>query len=400
MTVNANDHPKTDWSGKPFAAPSPFFLTKSWRITRGMRYDSLTDGITPTLAGQDSIFAGECNKGLPVYCGYFNGTFANLNSFRADFPAAPYILSITPNGASGARCIDCEPGDASVARAAQFVADNLPQTPPAQGRNDQGKPMVYCSAGDSKAVINAVAALGISRSQWVLFSAHWIGQHICSPAGCGFPQADATQYMDGPNFDSDLFYAYCFGTVFPLAIGEAGSAVITLQQNINKWISVLATLISTPITPLVVDGEFGALTQAAVTVAQEFFGTDGPAGTASQALFNDLAAPPVPPSAQVFDPVTGLTLDGAGPHSVAFHFTESENQTGLVKFQVVVCKGDTLTVPLFTHYIDFEATGTYSQQYGGLSPSTGYVLGVRGMEQDGSHSSKWALLHFQTAPAV
>jgi len=481
-------HPPYDWSGRKFGVPDPVFLTKSWRVKHGWRDpETLTaqvDSVTTTLAGEDSINAAACSKGLPVYCGYYNGTFANLNAFRSLYPSA-IILSITPDGVKGARCIDCEPGDATVAEAADFVAANLP-TAGAGGRNDGGLPMVYTSAGDAQAVINAVAAKGIARSQWVLWSAHWIGEHICSPAGCGYPQADGTQYASNNSYDSDLFYSYCFGTVspWPLGVGSTGPLVTSLQQNINKCVNALAGALGIP--PLVVDGDFGTITEAAVAVAQVYFNNGGVRGTCDQALYNSLAAnpapPPPPPSwpltagdtgplvrtlqgnlvkwkfasadpavfpidgnfgsltrtavvnaqahfkngAQLgtcdqalfndlaaappappdppfaYEPVTGLKLLGAGPHSVKFEFTApAQPHAGLAKFEVVVSKGDTLTTDIsgYPRYIGFGKPGLYEEQYGDVQPTTGYTMGVRGMAQDGSHSSKWVLLHFQTAPA-
>src|SRR5580693_519299 len=126
--MNMQVHPQADWSGKAFGAPHPVLLTRSWRVKRGIRKPAVVDAVyagSATLMGEDSISASGCAHGLPVYAGYYNGTFANLNSFRATFPSA-IVLSITPNGAGGARCIDCEPGDATVAGAADFVAANLP----------------------------------------------------------------------------------------------------------------------------------------------------------------------------------------------------------------------------------------------------------------------------------
>lgn len=482
-------HSQLDYSGSKFGVPNPVALTKSWQVSKGLRKSSLTPlavGAITTLAGQDSTSAASCTRGLPVYAGYYNGTFANLNSFRADFPAA-IILSITPNGIKGARCIDCEPGDATVAGAANFVAANLPDTS-AGGRNDGGKPMVYCSAGDSQAVVNAVAAKGIARDQWILWSAHWIGQHICSPGGCGYPQADGTQYASNNSFDSDLFYSYCFGAVvstWPLQNGSSGSLVATLQTNINKWVTDLAgafglsvmlkadgsygpltaaavtvaqlyfrdagpsgtcsqqlytDLAATPVSPwplvsgdtgplvttlqknlnrwhtalrtmsapLVADGNFGPLTMDAVKVAQVYFKVSGLSGSCNQVLFADLAVappnspppPPPPPLPFGYAPVTGLKLLGAGPHSVKFEFTAgAQVHAGLAKFQVVISKSDKLTTNIagYPRYTDFAATGVYALQFGGVEPGTGYTLGVRGMAQDGSHSSSWAILHFQTA---
>jgi hypothetical protein len=143
----------------------------------------------------------------------------------------------------------------------------------------------------------------------------------------------------------------------------------------------------------------------AVKVAQRHWGNGAQAGTCDQVLFADLAAappvpPPPPPPPFAYEPVTGLKLLGAGPHSVKFEFTATaQAHAGLAKFEVVVSKGDKLTsnIPGYPRYVDFAATGTYTQQWGGLTPGTGYTMGVRGMAQDGSHSSSWAVLHFQTA---
>jgi peptidoglycan hydrolase-like protein with peptidoglycan-binding domain len=471
-------HPEKDWSGHRFAVPTPVPLTRAWRVKFDLRRPVKVDAtyaLVNTVLGEDSIAASGCTPGLPVYAGYYNGTFANLNSFRATFPAA-VILSITPNGEKGARCIDCEPGDATVAEAADFVAANLPVAG-AGGRNDGGKPMVYCSAGDAQAVINAISAKGISRGQWDLWSAHWIGQHICSPSSCGYPQADATQYNDGITADYDEFYSYCFGvpvSPWPLQEGDTGALVSTLQSNVNKWITALAGAFGATVM-LTVDGDFGPLTKTAVAVAQQFFGERGvaagvcdqalynelaaapvspwplksgdtgelvallqadlnkwkfgnlavdgnfgpltaaavhpaqgyfkngsPAGECDQALFADLAGspPPPPPPPFTYRPVQNLTLLGAGPDSVKFEFTAgAQDHAGLAKFQVAICKGDKLgaVIAKYPRYIDFVATGKYEQQFGGVEPSTGYVLAVRGMAQDGSHASAWAMIHFETA---
>jgi hypothetical protein len=396
-----------DYSGKAFGAPSPFLLTKAWRVKNGASsLDKLSRVAgTSILFGQDSTNAAACTRGLSVYCGYYNGTFANLNAFRADFPNAAIILSITPNGVSGARCIDCEPGDATPAQAAQFVKNNLPEAG-AGGKSDGGKPMVYCSAGDAQAVINEVAALGITRAEWILFSAHWIGQHICSKLGCGYPDADATQYDSNNSFDSDAFYGYCFGAVsaWPLQIGSSGVYVSNAQQFINNRAAAFGVK-----SPLVVDGIFGALTAAAAELAALAYNYTGtPAGTIDATLYSDLEyvvpggppPPPPPPPAWAYQQVADLKLLGAGGHSVKFQFVaDPQPHAGLAKFEVVISKGDQLTTNIATYprYIDFQATGTYTQQFGGVEPTTGYTMGVRGMAQDGSHSSEWAILHFQTA---
>jgi hypothetical protein len=270
----------TDWSGSPFGAPGTTLVNGSI---------ALIDSASSTLAGQDAVTPGGCTHGLPVYGGYFNGLYADLNTFKADFPSA-IILSITPTGMKGARCVDCEPGDATVAEAAAFIAANLP-TAPAGGRNDGGKPMAYCSASDSQAVISAVSGLGISRSQWLLWSAHWTNSsHICAPSVCGYPAADATQYASNSAYDSDIFYSYCFTPVappavapeWPLAQGSTYTADIkTLQKNLVKHGFASSNTKTFP-----VDGDFGPLTVAAVKKAETSYFV--PTGTCDQALYSKL----------------------------------------------------------------------------------------------------------------
>ena len=397
-------HGETDWSGQAFGRPNPAFLTKAWRIKHGIR-GTLTDGITPTLLGQDSITPADCSPGLKVYAGYFDGTFANLTAFRNTFPSAPYILSITPDGAKPARCIDCEPGDATVAQAARFVADNLP-TAAGCGRNDLGRPMVYCSAGDSQAVINACAALGVSRDQFHLFSAHWLfREHICAPSVCGFPAADATQYASVVNFDSDMFYDYTFVPLappspWPLQLGSTGALVTALQKNLNRWDTVLK--FGRTLSP---DGDYGLLTAAAVTVAERHFGNGGPAGMCDAPLYADLEKPvpvPPPPPPWKYTPVTALKVTAAGPHSVRFRFLgAAQAHEGLSQFEVVITKG-ALTAPIATYprYIHSDGAGIYEQEYGGLTPDTRYVLGVRGVGADPTRDSPFATAVFTTAKAA
>lgn len=222
---------RVEYTGQPFGRPDPKFLTKAWRLKnnfmaptpvgaldeyRKQRFYEINaplimNGGPSLLRGEDAVTASRLGSGLPVYGGYFDGTYANLTEIRRRFPKA-VVLSITPFGTEGARCVDIEPGDCRPSDAPAFFR-NLVHGGDGMGQGDQGKPMFYCSAGDSQAVINALANSGVSRTEYDLFSAHWIGYHICGPHTCGYPQADATQYASNNDFDSDVFYAYCFETV-------------------------------------------------------------------------------------------------------------------------------------------------------------------------------------------
>jgi hypothetical protein len=59
-----------------------------------------------------------------------------------------------------------------------------------------------------------MTAARIARDEYMVWSAHFTGEaHICSPEGCGYPQADATQWTDkydGVRLDASLCYGYFF----------------------------------------------------------------------------------------------------------------------------------------------------------------------------------------------
>jgi peptidoglycan hydrolase-like protein with peptidoglycan-binding domain len=182
--------------------------------------------------------------------------------------------------------------------------------------------MIYTSAGDMQAVINAMSAAGITRSQYYLWSAHWIGQHICSPASCGFPSADGTQYASNNSYDSDVFYAYVFpgapvpvNPSLPLSLGDVdatatGGPVWTTQRGLNKWRAEigLAALLAT-------DGSFGPATEAAVRLALTYWNYSAAnvaLGQVDQSLYDHLLADPPPPVTRVSVPdVVGKSAGSA-----------------------------------------------------------------------------------------
>lgn len=308
VTTPAGRHPETDYSGGRFGRPGAAFGTKAWRIKNGFLARSLTAGVTAQVDGQDAVTPALLTPGLKVYGGYYNGTFANLSAIEARFTSA-VILSITPDGANGARCLDVEPGDARPGDAPAFF-----RNPSHSMKPDSGvKPMIYTSAGDVQAVVNAMTTAGIARGSYLIWSAHWIGRHICAPSSCGFPVADGTQYASNNSFDSSTWYTYCFPSLMgPPAPPPppanpvlrltnpftTGAAVTTLQRMLNNWQPVVKTY-----PKLTMDGVFGAATGAAVKDFQTArnLAVDGVAGPATWAelLASPApvpAAPPPPPA--------------------------------------------------------------------------------------------------------
>jgi peptidoglycan hydrolase-like protein with peptidoglycan-binding domain len=267
---------RKEYTGQPFGRPNPLLLTKSWRLQKNLlghaTRDAAAMGATTTLLGQDAVTVQLLTGGLPVYAGYCYGTYANMGALLNRFGNSAKLVSITPVVQSQvpANCLDIEPGDAVPGDAPRFQAQH--------NHGGIAKPVYYTSAGDLRAVINALSRAGYSRSEYFLWSAHWIGKHICSLSGCGYPQADATQYGSNNEFDSDIFYAYVFGAVEPaepvLKEGATGSAVALLRERLDFYGAAL---------PANADGgtdKFGPLVFAAVEEFQvaNALGKDGVVG--------------------------------------------------------------------------------------------------------------------------
>lgn len=309
----------TDYSGGEFGAPSPRVLTKAWRVKTGvLKPAGLKDQeftVSSVLQGMDSLDIAAMASHLPVYGGYNAGHWDNWAALiawtKVHSPGA-HLVSITPFVTGGSWCLDIEPGDAVAADApAFFRVDHA----------GHAKPIFYTSAGDLQAVINYLSRAGISRDRYYLWSAHWIGQHLCGPKVCGYPACDATQYRSTRTYDQDIFSSYMFGAAPPppppnphptLALTNpltTGTPVKTAQERLNVWHN------AKPSTNAAVtaDGVFGALTEAAVKSFQgaKKLTTDGVVGPLTwAALLRTPAVPPVvPPKPPVpAEPVLKLTV--------------------------------------------------------------------------------------------
>jgi peptidoglycan hydrolase-like protein with peptidoglycan-binding domain len=286
-----------DYSGQPFGLPSPAVGSKSWRIKHGVLTPRAADvGIGTTLLGADSVAVSGMPAGLAVYAGYNSGHFDNWSALVAwaarNGPGA-HLVSITPAVTSGSWCLDVEPGDATPAQTPAFYRLG------SAGHAGHSKPIFYTSAGDSQAVINALSAAGIPRADYYLWSAHWIGLHICSPSGCGYPQADATQYSSNSATDRDVFTAVMFGAPSQTPLLQLNdkdpvdgvNAVHSAQTRLNVWHNAPEGPTNELVT---VDGDFGPLMEAAVKNFQHSLAltADGVIGPVTWAHLN--AAPPAP----------------------------------------------------------------------------------------------------------
>jgi hypothetical protein len=156
--------------------------------------------MTRTMA--DSIYPQTLPAGYDAYLGYVDGKWPTISGYtdssgvyhpplRQLFPGKP-IVSLTVSGATlNADGCDIEQFDLTAITGAQWLKAKLDR--------DGGRPVAYCSVTSMAGVLADLAALGVSRSQVRLLSAHYgAGEHICGPSSCnliGLP-LDATQWTD------------------------------------------------------------------------------------------------------------------------------------------------------------------------------------------------------------
>src|SRR5581483_9437847 len=112
--------------------------------------------------------------------GYVNGLFAWSTADWDRFPHAHH-LTISVNAQTRARCLDVETGDATPQQAPAWLLSHADRS--------SGLPVIYCDASTLTAVLDAMNAARISRTSYLLWSAHYRNEHICGPKTCGFPQA-------------------------------------------------------------------------------------------------------------------------------------------------------------------------------------------------------------------
>lgn len=133
-------------------------------------------------------------KTAKAVAGYVNGFYVTYPTLLHDFPHARHV-SIAVNSSQIADCLDVEPGDATNADAPGWYhrykgAMTANHTP---GK----KPIFYTSASNADALVATLAAAGIKRGAYKLWTAHYgDGKHVCGPRTCHLTrhEADATQW--------------------------------------------------------------------------------------------------------------------------------------------------------------------------------------------------------------
>lgn len=156
----------------------------------------------------DSTNIGDIPRNAQAVIGYVGGNpaYTQYDAAKKRFPKA-YVLGLAVASRYDAEGVDVEKGD---------VPNNLvPMWVKRQMKRGVKKPVVYTSASNVAPLIKLLAANGIMRKQVRILSAHYnYKKHICSPAVCGYPQADGTQWTNrsgGHHLDESLLKDDFFG---------------------------------------------------------------------------------------------------------------------------------------------------------------------------------------------
>jgi hypothetical protein len=250
-----------------------------------------------TLNMPDSIYPANLPGGYPAYLGYVDGTWNTAPRLRALFPGARYVtLTVfgTDLQADGA---DCEPGNVNAAGAAGWVKRKLAADP-------GSRPVVYAdleSPGYTMSdVLGELAKAGISADRVRKLTAHYHGEHICSPSrGCRDANgnvitftADGTQWTDtfpgvgGAAIDMSLLADDFFSTVSTVPTQLDWTEQImqqlpVLQQGATgTYVRTVQFQLGEHGHPVKVDGALGPVTEQALRAFQAASGitADGVVG--------------------------------------------------------------------------------------------------------------------------
>lgn len=235
-----------------------------------------------TIEMPDSIRPADLPPGYRAYLGYTDGRWPTAPVLRGLHPSAHVVgLTVTGNTLDADGC-DIENGDLSPWSGARWAKEKLHADP-------QSRPVQYASVGIMATVVSADEAIGVSRSQVRLLTAHYgKGRHICGPGTCGeLPfDADGTQWTDsyaganGSKIDmSELKDSFFGATAAPPPVPGSNwedrlmATIATVRkgdsgQAVRNWQALLEAA-GYSLAPYGFDGKFGPLTDQRTRKFQE-----------------------------------------------------------------------------------------------------------------------------------
>ena len=141
----------------------------------------------------DDVNVSLIPKDAQAVAGYVGGRWPTYNTVVRKWPHAKH-LSIAVSASENARCLDVEPGDATIAQAPAWVKR--------QKARGEKLPVLYTSASWGQKLVDTCTKAGLVYGKdYLWWSAHYnvdLGKHLCGP-GCGFGlkvHAHATQFTD------------------------------------------------------------------------------------------------------------------------------------------------------------------------------------------------------------
>lgn len=134
----------------------------------------------------DAVTLANVPKDARAVAAYVNGAFANVEEARRRFPDA-LITTITVNFSAIADAADFETGDFAIAEGPEYFRRFKAARP-------HQKPVFYMPASWVPSFRAEMKHDGIKKRQYIIWSAHWDGKHICGPRTCGLSKADGTQW--------------------------------------------------------------------------------------------------------------------------------------------------------------------------------------------------------------
>lgn len=149
----------------------------------------------------DSIDISQIPADAKAVAGYVGGKWPTFWKLAQRWPKANRV-SVAVFASEDAECLDVELGDATVSQAPAWVRR--------QQKRGIIRPIVYTSADNAPALLKALAAAGIRRSEIRLWTAHYTNRvHLCGASCCSglWTTADATQWWDrayGRNLDVSI----------------------------------------------------------------------------------------------------------------------------------------------------------------------------------------------------
>jgi hypothetical protein len=230
-----------------------------------------------TMAMPDSTVVANLPGGYDAYLGYVDGDFVTAPGLRAKFPAAELVLLTVTGQTVDCAGADVENGDLTAAMGASWARNFI------EGASGV-RPVLYASLDTMADLLLELGALNVARVSVRLLSAHYgRGPHICGPDSCGEMdiEMDGTQWTnafsrpDGQaDFDMSMLADDFFGplTETEAMVQELGTARSGMTGPVVRTVQGLCNAREgLPVTPLVIDGVFGALTEQQVKGLQQVY---------------------------------------------------------------------------------------------------------------------------------